>query len=55
MYPPGRIDTTAASYHTGGVTVGKADGSVRFVSDSINLGTWRAIGTKNGGEVVGEF
>jgi hypothetical protein len=31
------------------------DGSVRFVSDNINLATWRAIGSRNGREVAGEF
>jgi prepilin-type N-terminal cleavage/methylation domain-containing protein/prepilin-type processing-associated H-X9-DG protein len=55
MFPPGRISTTAKSYHTGGVHVQMCDGSVRFVSDNINLETWRAIGTRAGREVVGEF
>lgn len=45
----------ARSMHVGGVHVGLGDGSIRFVSDSIDLGLWRALGTKNGGEVVGEF
>ena len=55
MYPPGRIATTANSYHAGGVHMLLCDGSVRFVSDSIDLGTWRALGSVNGGEVIGEF
>lgn len=55
MYPPGRIATSAASYHEGGVHVTLCDGSVRFVSENINLATWRAIGTRNGKETVGEF
>ena len=55
MYPPGRIATTAASYHVGGVHVTMCDGSVRFVSENIDLGTWRAIGTARGGEVIAEF
>jgi prepilin-type processing-associated H-X9-DG protein len=42
----------ASSYHTGGVNVGMADGSVRFVRDSIPFDTWRAMGTRGGGEVV---
>jgi hypothetical protein len=29
------------------------DGSVRFVKDSIALATWRALGSRAGGEVVG--
>lgn len=28
------------------------DGSVRFVKDSVTLETWRAIGTRNGREVI---
>lgn len=40
------------SYHPGGVNTVFADGSVRFIKDSINLTTWRALGTKGGGEVI---
>ncbi len=43
---------TSRSHHSGGVQVGKVDGSVRFVSDSIDLITWRALGSRGGGEVV---
>ena len=42
----------ARSRHTGGVNVAMADGSVRFVSNSIDLATWRALGTRAGGEAV---
>lgn len=52
MFPPGRIATSAQSYHTGGVMVARCDGSVDFVSDSIDLATWRAFGTRNGGETT---
>src|SRR5262249_55312313 len=45
----------ARSRHSGGVTVSLADGSVRFVRDGIALATWRALGTMNGGEVVGPY
>ncbi|MBI3866212.1 MAG: DUF1559 domain-containing protein [Planctomycetia bacterium] len=55
MWPPQRIATTAASMHTGGVNVTMCDGSVRFISSSINLGTWRALGSIKGGEALGEF
>ena len=43
---------SATSNHPGGVNVCFADGSVRFVKDTVNLQTWWAIGTRNGGEVV---
>jgi prepilin-type N-terminal cleavage/methylation domain-containing protein/prepilin-type processing-associated H-X9-DG protein len=42
----------ASSFHLGGVNVCFLDGSVHFIKDSINLGTWGAIGTKAGGEVL---
>ncbi|WP_165066635.1 DUF1559 domain-containing protein [Paludisphaera rhizosphaerae] len=42
----------ARSKHSGGVNVSFADGSVRFIKDSINAVTWRALGTKGAGEVV---
>jgi len=41
-----------SSNHPGGVNIVFADGSVRFIKDSINLPTWWAIGTRNGGEVI---
>jgi prepilin-type N-terminal cleavage/methylation domain-containing protein/prepilin-type processing-associated H-X9-DG protein len=42
---------SARSRHTGGVNVSLADGSVRFVGDTIPLATWQALSTMNGGEV----
>jgi prepilin-type processing-associated H-X9-DG protein len=42
----------AQSYHSGGVNVGFLDGSVKFIKDSVNLGTWGALGTMAGGEVI---
>jgi prepilin-type processing-associated H-X9-DG protein len=41
------------SLHPGGVNVLMGDGAVRFIKDSINLATWRGVGTRNGGEVIG--
>jgi prepilin-type N-terminal cleavage/methylation domain-containing protein/prepilin-type processing-associated H-X9-DG protein len=43
---------TADSYHPGGVNCLLADGSVRFVKDSVNGLTWRALGTIGSGEVI---
>ncbi len=42
----------ARSKHTGGVNATLADGSVRFVSNSIDPNTWLRLGTRNGGEAV---
>lgn len=42
---------TARSGHPGGVNLGMVDGSVRFVADGIASPTWRALGTRSGGEV----
>jgi prepilin-type N-terminal cleavage/methylation domain-containing protein/prepilin-type processing-associated H-X9-DG protein len=44
----------ASSYHSGGVNVGMADGSVRFVRDSVSFPAWQAMGTMNGGEVIND-
>ncbi len=61
---------TPSSMHKGGVQVALADGSIRFISENINTGNlsapfvngqpspygvWGALGSRNGGEVVGEF
>jgi len=46
---------TARSYHTGGVNASLVDGSVRFFRDSITQAAWRAVGSRAGGEVVGEW
>jgi prepilin-type processing-associated H-X9-DG protein len=40
------------SNHPGGVNLGLADGSVRFVKDSVGLQPWWALGTRAGGEVI---
>ncbi|WP_406693899.1 DUF1559 domain-containing protein [Singulisphaera sp. Ch08] len=40
------------SNHSGGVNVCMADGSVRFIKDSVNLQSWWALGTRDGGEVI---
>ena len=40
------------SNHSGGVNVGMADGSVKFIKDTINLSTWWALGSRALGEIV---
>lgn len=42
----------ARSRHPGGVNTLRADGSLGFLSDSVDRQTWRALSTRDGGEVV---
>ena len=43
---------TSRSYHEQGVNVARMDGSVGFISNSVEIGIWRALGTADGGEVA---
>ncbi len=53
--PARKASMTATSRHIGGVHLLQCDGSVRFASDNVDTGIWRALGTRQGGEVVHEF
>jgi prepilin-type N-terminal cleavage/methylation domain-containing protein/prepilin-type processing-associated H-X9-DG protein len=50
----GNLDgvSTARSAHSGGVNVTFADGSQRFLPNAIDKAVWRALGTRNGNEVL---
>jgi prepilin-type N-terminal cleavage/methylation domain-containing protein/prepilin-type processing-associated H-X9-DG protein len=50
--PYAAMHAAARGYHTGGVNISMGDGSVRFVSDGINLATWQAMGTRGAGDIV---
>lgn len=43
---------TSRSYHPGGVNVLLMDGAVKFIIDNVSLATWRAMGTRNGKDIV---
>jgi prepilin-type N-terminal cleavage/methylation domain-containing protein/prepilin-type processing-associated H-X9-DG protein len=47
----GQVWAAARSRHSGGVNAAMCDASVRFVTDGIDLRTWRALATREGGEV----
>jgi prepilin-type N-terminal cleavage/methylation domain-containing protein/prepilin-type processing-associated H-X9-DG protein len=49
--PSGRVATLANSNHAQGVNVLLCDGSVRFVQNNVSLFSWRALGSRNLGEV----
>ena len=48
-------NVTAHSRHTGGVHAAFCDGHIQFIGNSINLAIWQALGSRNGGEIPGEF
>jgi len=66
--PPNARDPSGADYprtawwhcwgakgnHPGGVQFVCGDGHVGFIKDSVSMTTYRALGTMDGGEVVGE-
>jgi prepilin-type N-terminal cleavage/methylation domain-containing protein/prepilin-type processing-associated H-X9-DG protein len=41
-----------SSLHPSGVNMLMGDGSGRFIKNSVDLQTWRNLGTRNGGEVI---
>lgn len=50
----GSTNFAARSMHKGGVNAARCDGSVSFVTNSINPIVWAAMGTRARGEVVSE-
>ena len=47
------LNVTARSRHPGGAHSLFCDGSVRFISQEIDVPTWRALGSRNGQEQIG--
>lgn len=52
---PTKATMPPSSRHVGGVHSMLCDGSVRFISENIDLHTWRGLGSRAGREVLGEF
>lgn len=50
-----RAAQTARSKHSGGVQVAMADGSARFLRDTIDIAVWRRLLAQADGQVVGEY
>jgi prepilin-type N-terminal cleavage/methylation domain-containing protein len=46
---------TSRSYHVGTVNSLLMDGSVRSISNNIDLGTWQRLGQRADGQVIGDF
>jgi prepilin-type N-terminal cleavage/methylation domain-containing protein/prepilin-type processing-associated H-X9-DG protein len=43
---------TTRSAHPGGVNSLACDGHVTFIKNSVNVGVWQSLGSRNGGEVI---
>ncbi|MCA9235699.1 MAG: DUF1559 domain-containing protein [Planctomycetales bacterium] len=52
---PAEQTLAARSNHPGGVQAALCDGSVRLVTDEIELSVWRALASRDGGEVAPNF
>ena len=46
---------TSRSHHSGIVQTALMDGSVRAISENVDLAIWRGLGTRAEGEVLDEF
>ncbi len=52
LSPWGNLDVTFGSYHTGGANFVLGDGSVHFISQTINLRTYQWLGDRADGQVA---
>jgi prepilin-type processing-associated H-X9-DG protein len=48
-------DVPFGSMHSGGANFALGDGSVRFIRESIDLNTYRALASRDGREVVSDY
>jgi prepilin-type N-terminal cleavage/methylation domain-containing protein/prepilin-type processing-associated H-X9-DG protein len=49
------LNVAARSRHPGGVHALFCDGHIQFVTSTIQVSTWQALGSRAGGEVAGQF
>ena len=49
------MEMAFGSYHPGGAMFGLADGSIRYISNTIDLNIYHGICSRDEGEVVGDF
>jgi prepilin-type N-terminal cleavage/methylation domain-containing protein len=49
------MEVSFGSYHTGGAFFTLGDGSVRFISENVDLKLYQGLGSRNGNEIIGEF
>jgi prepilin-type N-terminal cleavage/methylation domain-containing protein/prepilin-type processing-associated H-X9-DG protein len=52
-FPPSNCAMSANSAHINGVNLLLCDGSVRFIPNGISMPTWRALGTRAAGDILG--
>jgi prepilin-type N-terminal cleavage/methylation domain-containing protein len=45
----------ARSYHAGGINLGLADGSARYMSNNVDPVSYKALGSRDGGEKAGDY
>jgi hypothetical protein len=48
-------DIAFGSLHTGGAHFALADGSSRFISENIEIATYKALASRSVGETIGEY
>lgn len=49
------FNTIINSFHAGGIHIGMADGSARFLNENIDMAVVRRLGSMNDGQALGEF
>lgn len=49
------MELSFGGYHPGGAMFCLSDGSVRFIAETVDLQTYRALGSRDGGETLGDY